>query len=117
MWTVCCVGANQCALKLDSLSLWEVTGESLCRETDAEKLKDMCRKALQDFQEQKAANWQLEGKVMRLERDKEVLGASYPQPADFVDGLPGIRGNHASTNICTALSNIKGEVLPGEAGF
>jgi len=95
-------------LNLNSLSSCVITGESLCRETDAEKLKEMCRKALQDFQEQKAANWQLEGKVMRLERDKEVLGASYPQSANVVDSLPGIRSVHTSTDVCTALSNIRG---------
>lgn len=89
----------------------------MCRETDAEKLKEMCRKALQDFQEQKAANWQLEGKVMRLERDKEVLGVSIPQPANFIDSLPGIKSGHVSTDICPASSNSRGEVLPDEVGF
>ena len=46
-----------------------------CRESDPEKLKALCRKALRDCQEQKVAKWDLETKAMRLERDKEALGA------------------------------------------
>ena len=47
----------------------------LRRESDPEKLRELCRKALRDCQEQKVANWDLETKAMRLEREKEALGA------------------------------------------
>ena len=39
-----------------------------------EKLRELCRKALRDCQEQKAAASRLESRVMHLERDKEILG-------------------------------------------
>ena len=47
---------------------------SCCRETDIEKLRETCRKALRDCEEQGAARRRLESRVMHLERDKEVLG-------------------------------------------
>ena len=60
-----------------------------CRESDPEKLRALCRKALRDCQEQKAAAWDLETKAMRLERDKEALGApsSVHRPATIAGRL------------------------------
>ena len=45
------------------------------------KLREMCRKALRVCREQKAATQQLESRVMRLERDKEILGGQSTMPS------------------------------------
>lgn len=60
-----------------------------CRESNLEMLRELCRKALRDCQEQKAAAWDLETKAMRLERDKEALGApsSVHRPATIAGRL------------------------------
>lgn len=60
----------------------------LCRESDPEKLRELCRKALRECQEHKAANWHMEGRVMRLERDKEILGRLLPAVALLVWPAP-----------------------------
>lgn len=60
---------------------------SCCRETDIEKLREVCRKALRDCQEQEAAGRRLDSRIMRLERDKEVLGEA-PTPLSSLTTLP-----------------------------
>ena len=59
---------------------WAFTSYSWCRETDIEKLREVCRKALRDCKEQADAKRRLESRVMHLERDKEVLG----RPLTFI---------------------------------
>ena len=69
---------------------------SWCRETDVGKLREVCRKAIRDCQEQKATTNRLESRIMRLERDKEVLG----WPVTILFALTGLRMHHRLFGSC-----------------